>query len=289
MAIKRVIGCLVVKGGIVVQSIGFEHYLPVGRPEIAAHFFDQWGVDETIVLDIDASHQNRLIDPELVHKVSKAGFAALTAGGGIQTPDDIRILLEAGADKVSINRAATAGTAIIETAAKLFGSQSVIASVDVRKTVGGYQVFTDSGRKDCCIDPLTFSKRLADSGAGEIFLTSIDRDGGRNGYDLELIEQVAPTLGIPVIVCGGAGHPADMEVALAMDSVSAVAAANFFHHSEQSVSVVKSWLRNADAAVRGEYHAMYRSFAFSDDARPLKRPESDLSKQDFEPIEDDLA
>nr|MCS5571466.1 HisA/HisF-related TIM barrel protein [Pseudomonadales bacterium] len=115
------------------------------------------------------------------------------------------------------------------------------------------------------------------------------RDGSRNGYDLELVEQVAPMLGIPVTVCGGAGHPADMEAALAMDSVSAVAAANFFHHSEQSVSVVKSWLRNANAAVRGEYHAMYRSFAFSDDGRPLKRPESDLGKLIFEPIEGNLA
>jgi len=289
MAIKRVIGCLLVKGGIVVQSIGFERYLPVGRPEIAADFFDQWGVDETIVLDIEASHQRRLIDPELVHKVSQAGFAALTAGGGIRSSEDIRILLEVGADKVSINQAATADTAIIEAAAKLFGSQSVMASVDVRKIVGGYRVFTDSGRKDCGIDPLTFSKRLADSGAGELLLTSIDRDGNRNGYDLELIERVAPTLGIPVIVCGGAGHPADMEAALAMDSVSAVAAANVFHHSEQSVSVMKSWLRNADAAVRGEYHATYRSFAFSDDGRPLKRPESELSTLVSGPIEDDLA
>lgn len=280
---------MLVKGGIVVQSIGFERYLPVGRPEIAAHFFDQWGVDETIILDIEASGQNRLIDPELVRKVSEASFAALTAGGGIRTTDDVRILLEAGADKISINKAATEDTEIIEAAAKLFGSQCVIASIDVRKIDGDYRVFTDSGTKDCRLDPLTFAKRLADAGAGEILLTSIDQDGRRQGYDLALIEQVAPSLAIPVIVCGGAGHPSHMDAALAMDSVSGVVAANFLHYTEQSVSVLKSWLRNADADVRGEYHAKYRSFPFADDGRLLKRTEADLNKLVFQTIEDDLA
>ncbi|NQU60262.1 MAG: imidazole glycerol phosphate synthase subunit HisF [Rhodospirillales bacterium] len=290
MSIKRIIGCLLVRRGIVVQSLGFERYLPVGRPEISARFFDEWGVDETMLLDIEASRQGRLIDLGLVGRVSNASFAPVAVGGGIRGTDDIRAVLEAGADKICVNRLAADDLDMISEASRLFGAQCIIASVDVRKTDGGdYKVFTDGGGNDLDVHPAQYAKRLADAGAGEILLTSIDRDGTRQGYDLDLIEQVAPEVEIPVIVCGGAGHPDHMKAALALESVSAVAAANFLHHSEHSISVLKSWLRNEDANVRGEHHALYRNFTFSDDARVLKLSDADLSEQVFEFVEDDLA
>ena len=288
MSIKRFIGCLLVKQGIVVQSIGFEKYLPVGKPEIAARFFDEWGVDETVLLDIDASKENRVIDPDLVKKVSRAGFAPVTAGGGIRDTEDIRVLLEAGVDKICINQLASRDLAMVEEASRLFGAQCIVGSVDVRRTESGaYSVYTDSGSRDCGADPVSYAKGLVDAGVGEIFLTSIDKDGSRAGYDMELIKMVAPELSVPVIVCGGAGNPAHLEEALKLDSVSAVAAANFLHHSEQSISVMKSWLRNADADVRGEYHAMYRKFPFDEAGRVAKLPDDELIEQSFEFIEDE--
>lgn len=289
MSIKRIIGCLLVRRGIVVQSFKFERYLPVGRPEISARFFDEWGVDETMLLDMEASREGRLIDLDLVGRVSNAGFAPITVGGGIRNTDDIRVVLEAGADKVCINRLAADDLDMVTEASRLFGAQCIIVSIDVRKTDDGYRVFTDGGKRDLGVHPVELAKKLETAGAGEILLTSIDRDGMRQGYDLELIEAVAPEVRIPVIVCGGAGHADHMKAALALESVSAVAAANFLHHSEHSISVLKSWLRNEDANVRGEFHALYRDFTFAADGRILKLSDADLHEQVFEFVEDDLA
>lgn len=290
MLIKRIIGCLLVRRGIVVQSINFERYLPVGRPEISARFFDEWGVDETMLLDIEASREGRMIDLGLVGRVSNASFAPVAVGGGIRDTDDIRAVLEAGADKICINHLAAEDLDMVARASRLFGAQCIIASVDVRKTDdGGYRVFADGGARDLGRHPAELAKKLEAAGAGEILLTAIDRDGARQGYDLDMIQQVAPEVRIPVIVCGGAGHPDHMKAALALESVSAAAAANFLHHSEHSISVLKSWLRNEDANVRGEHHALYREFDFSADGRALKLSDADLHEQIFEFIEDDLA
>lgn len=288
MAIKRLIGCLLIKQGIVVQSVGFGRYLPVGRPEIAARFFDLWGVDETIILDIDASREGRVIDTELARRVSQAGFVPVTAGGGIRNTEDIRALLAAGVDKICINRLASLDLRVVEEASRLFGAQCIVGSIDVRiMPNGAYSVFADGGQRNCGIGPVEYAKRLAAAGVGEILLTSIDRDGARTGYDLDLINLVAPEVEIPVIVCGGAGSPAHLDEALKLDCVSAVAAANFLHFSEQSVSVLKSWLRNADAHVRGEYHATYRNFQFDDHGRILKIADELLAEQTYEFIEDE--
>jgi len=288
MAIKRLIGCLLVRQGIVVQSIGFGRYLPVGRPEIAARFFDLWGIDETIVLDIDASREGRVIDTEMARGVSQAGFVPITAGGGIRNTEDIRVLLAAGVDKVCVNRLASQDLRVIEEASRLFGTQCIVASVDVRiMPNGAYSVFTDGGRQNCGIGPVEYAKRLVAAGVGEILLTSIDRDGARSGYDLDLVNLVAPEVDIPVIVCGGAGSAEHLNEALELDCVSAVAAANFLHHSEQSISVLKSWLRNANADVRGEYHATYRNFRFGDDGRVLKLRDEDLDEQTYKFVEDE--
>lgn len=290
MSKKRVIACLVVRHGLVVQSRRFADYLPVGRPEIAARFLSDWGADEIVLLDIAASAEGRLVDPELVRRVARGCHVPLAVGGGIRSVDNMRTLLQAGADKVVVNTLALQDPAVIGEAAAVFGDQCVIASLDARRTgTGHYRVYGRSGTLETRWDPAEFAHRMAGAGAGEILVNSIDRDGTQLGYDLELIDRVAPALTIPVIALGGAGGPAHLQEALRRDHVSAAAAANYFHYSEHSLAVAKAWLRAHGVSVRYESLSDYSRSGF-DEARGRidRHSDAELDEMIFEYVPDEI-
>ncbi|MBO6783439.1 MAG: imidazole glycerol phosphate synthase subunit HisF [Alphaproteobacteria bacterium] len=282
---RRIIASLVLRDGIVVQSIGFERFLPVGRADIAARFLDDWGVDEIVLLDIRASAEARRIDLATVEAVAASCRVPLTVGGGIRSVEDVRDLIRAGADKVSLNRAALETPELIGAAAEQFGVQCIVASIDVRRLANGKaHVFADGARRDTGLDAADFARSCATAGAGEILLNAADRDGLRNGYDLDLVEAVANAVNIPVIALGGAGQPSHFVDLLSSTGASAAAAANMLHYSEHSVAAIKSVLRNAGLDIRLDSRSDYRHVPFLADGRLDRRPEAELADEIFEYI-----
>lgn len=268
---KRLIACLVVKGGIVVQSIGFKKYLPVGTPAIAVEFLNRWGIDEIALLDIDATAQKRPPDFDFINTIAKRNFTPLAVGGGIRNIDDMKKIIFSGAEKIIINKISLLNPKIIEEASKIFGSQSVTISIDVKINKNGdYEIFSDSGRIPTGINPVNWSKQVAELGAGEIFLNSIDRDGSKQGYDLKLIRIVSSSVPIPIIACGGVGHPRHFLEGINEGGASAVAAGNFFHFTEHSPVVAKSYLYSNKIGVRFGNAVNYQEFNFEESGRIAK-------------------
>jgi cyclase len=279
---RRLIATLVVRDGIVVQSIGFARYLPVGRPEIAARFLDDWGVDEIVLLDIGATHLRRLIPLDLVERVAEVCRVPLTVGGGIRTTADVRALLQAGADKVSINGAALERPALLGEAAEHYGVQCIVASIDARRGKdGAYRVFAGGGRRNSGRTPADLARAHAEAGAGEILLNAIHCDGMRAGYDLALVDEVAAAVDVPLIAMGGAGHPDHLSALFAETHASAAAVANMLHYSEHSVATLKSALRGDGLDLRLDSEADYRHMSLCPDARLDRRPEAELEAELF--------
>ncbi len=289
MADKRVIACLFVRSGRVVQSLGFERYLPVGRPEIAARFLDAWGVDEIALVDIDARREGRCIDPGLVARVADNIFAPLSAGGGISSVEQIRTLLSAGADKVVVNRASHDDPHLVTRAAEMFGNQCFVASVDVRIREGQYEVMLDRASVPTGISPWDHAQALERAGAGEILLNAVDRDGSGTGYDLELAARTAAAASLPIILLGGAGSPAHVAEALALPGVAAAAAANFWHYTEHSVAVAKAFCARGGRPVRRDAAVTYAEFGFHADGRIAKLSDAVLEERVFEVLEEDVV
>lgn len=281
---RRLIACLIIKNGIVVQSIGFEKYLPVGKPEIAAEFLNRWGIDEIILLDMDATPQGRGPDFEMVRRVAKKCFVPLTVGGGIADVETMRKLIRNGADKVCMNTSAIRHPELIQEAADVLGNQCLVVSMDVRrKKDERCEVFMNSGRSPTDLNPAGWAQRVEDLGAGEIFLNSIDRDGSKSGYDLELIRTVTQAVSIPVIACGGVGCPEHFVEGLVKGNATAVAAGNYFHFTQHSPIAAKSFLRQKEnVRVRLDTHATYADFSFDDLGRVGKRTDAYLNKIRFE-------
>jgi cyclase len=280
---KRVIAVIIVKDGWTVQSIGFNRYLPVGRPEIAARFFSTWGADEIVMVDIDASRQNRVIDARLIERVASQIHVPLTVGGGIRDVGDVRRVVQAGADKVAMNLTAFAAPSRVRLAAEAFGNQCIIGALDARRSdAGGHEVYVEGGRKPARIAAHDYARRLAALDVGEILVQSIDNDGTRQGYDLDLIDAVGEAVACPVIALGGAGHPEHVRAALSRAHVSAVAAANFFHYTEHAIAATKAYLHAHGIDVRLDNRADYRLHRFADDGRILKRSDASLVDEVFE-------
>lgn len=277
-----------VKGGIVVQSIGFRKYLPVGSPSIAVEYLNKWGIDEISLLDIDATPNNRGPLVAKVNEYSRYCHVPFAVGGGIRNVDDIKQVMHAGADKIIINTAAVRNPKIITDGASLFGNQCIVVSLDAKKLNNGrYEVFVNSGMVATGCEPVDLAKKAEKYGAGEILLNSIDRDGSKLGYDLDLIQQVVDAVNIPVVVCGGVSHPKHFQQAMGLE-VSAVAAANFFHYSEHSVIAVKSYLGDAHAGVRLDSYATYNNYKFDHMGRAAKLDDSILEKLRFEYIPEEI-
>ena len=280
---KRIAASLVLKNGIVVQSILFNKYLPVGSPVIAIEFLNLWGIDEIVLLDIDATAQGRSPQFELINAVSRKCFVPMTVGGGVRNLEDMRKLMHFGADKISINKIAIENPNIITEASRVFGSQSVVVSIDAKLSCcNEYMVFSDSGKKATGIKVTEWARKVEDLGAGEIFLNSIDRDGTKLGYDLRLIKMVTDAVAIPVIACGGVGHPSHFLEGLIKGRASAAAAGNFFHFTEHSPIITKSYLRKHNTEIRFDSYAQYEGFSFDSHGRLAKRDENYLEKLRFE-------
>ena len=248
---KRVIPCLDINNGRVVKGINFINLIDAGDPVEQAKIYNDNGADEICFLDITASHENRNIILEVVRKTTKKCFVPLTVGGGVRSIEDICNLLLAGADKVSINTAAAINENLIEEAAEKFGAQCIVVAVDAKKVNNDkWEVFTHGGRKATGKDVLNFVTKMESLGAGEILLTSMDRDGTKKGYDLDLTKKVSNLVNIPVIASGGVGNLEHLYQGFKIGKASAVLAASIFHFGEHSILEAKQYLDSKGIPVR---------------------------------------
>jgi len=250
MLTKRIIPCLDVKDGRVVKGVQFVDLRDAGDPVEAALAYDAQGADELVLLDITASHEDRSIMLDVVRRTADVLYIPFTVGGGLRTIDDVRMLLRAGAEKVSFNTAALARPAVIREAAERFGSQCIVVAIDARRTGDHWEVYTHGGRRPTGRDAVAWAQEAAALGAGEILLTSMDRDGTKDGYDLELTRAVADAVTVPVIASGGAGTLEHFREAFVEGDASAALAASLFHFGTYTIGEVKAYLAEHGLEVR---------------------------------------
>jgi cyclase len=255
MLARRIIPCLDVKGGRVVKGVRFVELRDAGDPVEIAERYDAEGADELTFLDITASHEERPIILDVVARTAERIFMPLTVGGGVRTLDDVRALLRAGADKVSINTAAVARPPFVAEAAERFGTQCEVVAIDARRRVaddpsGGWEVFTHGGRTPTGLDAVDWAARMEDAGAGEILLTSMDRDGTKSGFDLELTRAVSEAVTVPVIASGGVGTLEHLALGIERGRADAVLAASVFHFGEIAIPDAKRFLAGRGIEVR---------------------------------------
>jgi len=250
MLAKRLIPCLDVKDGRVVKGTRFVDLKDAGDPVELARYYDSEGADELVFLDIAASHEGRKTMLDVMERTARQVFIPFTVGGGIGSVEEIRALLQAGADKVSLNTAAVKDPDLISRAAEVFGSQCIVVAVDACRSGGTWSVYTHGGRRDTGMDVLEWVKESEQRGAGEILLTSMDKDGGKSGYDIELTRKVADAVGIPVIASGGAGSLDDFYRVLTEGKADAALAASVFHYRVYTIRQVKDYLGERGVPVR---------------------------------------
>ena len=252
MFTKRIIPCLDVNDGRVVKGINFVNLRDAGDPVEVAAAYDKAGADEVVFLDITASSDHRATVVDMVRKVAEKVFIPFTVGGGIRTVEDFKVLLREGADKISINSSAINTPELIGNAADKFGSQCVVVAIDARRREdgSGWNVYKNGGRIDCGIDAVEWAMKAAELGAGEILLTSMDCDGTKAGYDIELTRQIADNVSIPVIASGGAGTKEHFYEALTEGHADAALAASLFHYKELEIMDLKNYLADRGVSVR---------------------------------------
>ncbi len=252
MLAKRIIPCLDVKNGRVVKGIGFENLKDAGDPVEAARLYSSAGADEIVFLDITATLESRRAMSDVVATVAKEVFIPLTVGGGIGSLKDIEALLHAGADKISLNTAAVRDPELVEEAARRYGSQCVVVAMDAKRraAAAGWEVYVNGGRTYTGIDVIKWCRKVYQLGAGEILLTSIDADGTRDGYDIELTARVTEAVNIPVIASGGAGKKEDFYRVLTAGKADAALAASLFHYGELAIRDLKAYLEQQGVSVR---------------------------------------
>jgi cyclase len=252
---KRIIPCLDVKDGRVVKGVNFVNLRDAGDPVEVAQLYDAQGADELAFLDITASYEKRQIIIDVVHRTAQRLFIPLTVGGGIKSTEDIRHLLRAGADKVSLNTAAIQQPGFVREAAEAFGSQCIVVAIDAKRRQGtavGWEVYTHGGRYPTGLDAVAWAQQAEGLGAGEILLTSMDRDGTRAGYDIEMTRRIVEAVGIPVIASGGVGNLEHLYHGLVEGGADAVLAASVFHFGTHTIAEAKRYLQTRGVVVRLE-------------------------------------
>ena len=250
MLARRIIPCLDVKDGRVVKGVQFLDLRDAGDPVEAAVAYDAQGADELVFLDITASHENRAIMLDVVRRTAEVLYIPFTVGGGLRTVDDVRLMLRAGAEKVSFNTAALTRPAVIREAAERFGSQCIVVAIDARRVADKFAVYTHGGRRPTGRDAVAWAQEAVALGAGEILLTSMDRDGTKDGYDLELTRAVADAVTVPVIASGGAGTLEHFREAFVEGDASGALAASLFHFGTYTIGEVKDYLAERGVEVR---------------------------------------
>ena len=247
---KRIIPCLDVDNGRVVKGTKFVDIIDAGDPVEVAKRYDKDGADEIAFLDITATHQNRKTITKIVEKVAEEVFIPLTVGGGVSSFDDVITLLNAGADKVAINSAAVNNPKLVDESSKKFGSQCIVVAIDAKKKDDKWKVFTHGGRNETDIDVIEYAKQMEDSGAGELLVTSMDRDGTQIGYDIDLIKKISSKVNIPLIASGGVGNLDHLVEGIKLGNANAVLAASIFHYGKHSVLEAKQYLESKGIPVR---------------------------------------
>ena len=246
----RIIPCLDVKNGRVVKGINFVDLKDAGDPVEQAEVYSDGGADEICFLDITASNENRDIIYEVIERTSKKCFVPLTVGGGVRSLEDINKLLASGADKVSINTAAVTNQNLINESSKKFGSQCIVVAIDVRQKNEKWEIFTHGGRIETGINAVEFAKKMETAGAGELLITSMDRDGTQRGYDIKLISEIEKNVNIPIIASGGVGNLEHLHEGVKYGKASAVLAASIFHYGTHSIKQAKQYLDSKGIPVR---------------------------------------
>ena len=247
---NRIIPCLDVKNGRVVKGINFVDLKDAGDPVEQAKIYSDGGADEICFLDITASNENRSTIYEVVKKTSEKCFVPLTVGGGVRSIEDINKLLNCGADKVSINTAAVQNPKIVMESSLKFGSQCIVVAIDAKKEANSWKIFTHGGRNKTDIDAIKFAKQMEEYGAGELLITSMDRDGTQKGYDIDLMKKISEIVNIPVIASGGVGNLDHLAEGITQGKANAVLAASIFHYGKYSIKEAKQYLDSKGIPVR---------------------------------------
>ena len=247
---KRIIPCLYVTDGRVVKGINFIDLQDAGDPVEIAKNYNEQGADEITFLDITASSDNRDLILDIIESVAKQIFIPLTVGGGVRSVNDVRRLLNAGADKVSINTSAILNPELVKESSARFGSQCIVVAIDAKRVDDHWEVFTHGGRNKTGLDALEWAKKMVDYGAGELLLTSMDRDGTKSGFDLELTQQISDAVEVPIIASGGVGNLKHLVDGVKLGKADAVLAASIFHFGEFSIKDAKEFMKNNNVEVR---------------------------------------
>lgn len=250
MLAKRIIPCLDVDGGRVKKGVNFVNLTDVGDPVAIAAEYQNQGADELVFLDISATNQKRQTTINMVEKVSRQVFMPLTIGGGIKSVADMDRLLKAGADKIAINSAAVNDPKLISQGAQKFGNQSIVVAIDVQKEAGRYVVYVNGGRKKTNLDAISWAKKVVELGAGELLVTSMDQDGTKNGFDIELYQRINQVVDVPIIASGGAGDVSDFSQVFLEANVDGALAASVFHFGELTIADVKQFIKSKGVIVR---------------------------------------
>ena len=270
---NRIIGIVSIRNGVVVQSIGFKKWLPLGRPKIAVEFLAKWCIDEIIILDISATKNCQSPDYKMIESIAENIFIPIAVGGGIRSKKDVQRIIHSGSEKVVLNSIALKSESLISECVKTFGSQAIIVSVDLIEDYQGvYRVYDYLHQKVLALDGLTWAKKLEQLGVGEIMLRSVARDGSKRGFDLRMLNLIAKRINIPVIACGGAGAPAHFADCFEQTPLTTAAAGNYFNFSEHSPIVTKAFLEKRGIAVRKYSVGNYKNYVHdSENGRPLFR------------------
>jgi len=281
---KRIIGSINLKDGWAVQSLSFKKFLPIGKLKYSLEFLDRWGIDEILILDINASRSKNSPNFDLLKRATKNINVPVTVGGGIKSVKDMIKILKTGADKICINSSVLENFNIITKGAKTLGRQCIVTSIDVIKVGKDFKVYDHINKTSTGLSPIDFSIKAIDKGAGEILIRSIHNDGMKDGYDLELISNIADKVEAPIIAAGGYGNPRHILDCFNVTDVSACAIGNSLNYSEQSVAIIKSYLFNNDCEIRHETAFTYQINNINNEGRISKYDDIYLENLIFEKI-----